>query len=145
MKAELIWRISRKISTLVLGMMTQGACVHSLHESCTNTQTLRAGPAVQLYLMDLCTYDSLMIVKVADLSLYHNKQADLASFLNVAVQMLAAQVRDTASADVCLQGSRSVFAAIHCSRSMEGQTLTLLTWSCCSCLRQCVRPKRHFR
>ena len=43
--------------------------------------------------MDLCTYDSLMIVKVANLSLYHNKEADLASFLGVAVQMLAARVR----------------------------------------------------
>lgn len=49
---------------------------------------------MQLYLMDLCTYDSLMIVKVANLSLYHNEQADLASFLDVAVQMLAARVRD---------------------------------------------------
>lgn len=43
--------------------------------------------------MDLCTYDSLMIVKVVDLSLYRNKQADLASFLDVAVQMLTARVR----------------------------------------------------
>ena len=50
--------------------------------------------------MDLCTYDSLMIVKVADLSLYHNKQADLVSFLDVAVQMLAARVRDAGCAHV---------------------------------------------
>ena len=86
-KAELIWRISRKISTLVLGMMTQGTCVQFL--AC-----IVPGPAVQLYLMDLCTYDSLMIVKVANLSLYHNNQADLASFLDVAVHMLAARVWD---------------------------------------------------
>lgn len=92
MKAELIWRISHKISTLVLGMMTQGACAIFWHVSCPNPQ--QKGPAVQLYLMDLCTYDSLMIVKVANLSLYHNNQADLASFLDVAVHMLAARVRD---------------------------------------------------
>jgi hypothetical protein len=49
---------------------------------------------VQLYMMDLCTYDSIMIVKVADLSLYYNNAtADLASFLEVAVQMLATRVR----------------------------------------------------
>lgn len=27
MEVELIWRISRSMSTLVLGMITQGACV----------------------------------------------------------------------------------------------------------------------
>lgn len=32
MKAELLWRISRKISTLVIGMMVQGACaIFSTH------------------------------------------------------------------------------------------------------------------
>ena len=38
MKAELIWRISRKISMLVLGMMTQGACVQFLACIVPNTQ-----------------------------------------------------------------------------------------------------------
>lgn len=48
---------------------------------------------MQLYMMDLCTYDSIMIVEVANLSLYKNYTADLASFLDVAVQMLATRVR----------------------------------------------------
>ena len=103
------------------------------------------GPAVQLYLMDLCTYDSLMIVKVADLSLYRNKQADLASFLDVAVQMLAIRVRDVACAEVDLRSCRSVFTAMPRSPKMVGQLQTLVTWSCCASLRQCVRPKLHFR
>jgi hypothetical protein len=148
MKAELIWRISRKISTLVLGMMTQGACVHFLFffgmYRALTPNALCKGPAVQLYLMDLCTYDSLMVVKVADLSLYHNKQADLASFLDVAVQMLAARARNAACTDVDLRSCRSVFTAMPHSHKMAGQTLTLVTWSCCTSLRQCVHPKRHF-
>lgn len=89
--------------------------------------------------MDLCTYDSLMIVKVADLSLYRNKQADLASFLDVAVQMLAARVRDAACADVCLRDSRSVFSTIHLSRSAVGHTQTLVMRSCCASRRKGVR------
>jgi hypothetical protein len=47
---------------------------------------------MQLYMMDLCTYDSLMPVLLADISLVDNKKADLASFLFVAFHMLAARV-----------------------------------------------------
>jgi hypothetical protein len=58
------------------------------------------GPAVQLYLMDLCTYDSIMLVKVADASLSPSgKTADLTCFLDVAEQMLAARVRCSSAAE----------------------------------------------
>ena len=40
---------------------------------------------MQLYLMDLCTYDSLMIVKVAECNLCDGNRADLVSFLDVAM------------------------------------------------------------
>lgn len=48
---------------------------------------------MQLYMMDLCTYDSIMLVEVAHLELWNNVTADLATFLKGAVQLLAARVR----------------------------------------------------
>jgi hypothetical protein len=55
--------------------------------------TLSPGPAVQLYLMDLCTYDSFMVVKVADVKLGNVDEANLLSLLDFAVHVLAARVR----------------------------------------------------
>lgn len=51
------------------------------------------GPAFQVYLLDLCTYDSYMLLKVADSSLYHADRPHLAGFLLCAAQILAMRVR----------------------------------------------------